>query len=119
MISSDHSKFLVGNYAQPAIEIVRGKGTKVWDSEGKEYLDFTTGIAVTNLGHSHPHWIHSVTDQANEMVHCSDLFSIPEQVRLAKRLVEKIGPGKLIFCNSGAEANEGLLKLARLSLIHI
>ena len=114
MISSDHSKFLVGNYAQPAIEIVRGKGTKVWDSEGKEYLDFTTGIAVTNLGHSHPHWIHSVTDQANEMVHCSNLFSIPEQVRLAKRLVEKIGPGKLIFCNSGAEANEGLLKLARL-----
>ena len=114
MISSDHSKFLAGNYAQPAIEIVRGKGTKVWDSEGKEYLDFTTGIAVTNLGHSHPHWIHSVTDQANEMVHCSNLFSIPEQVRLAKRLVEKIGPGKLIFCNSGAEANEGLLKLARL-----
>ena len=114
MISSDHSKFLVGNYAQPAIEIVRGKGTKVWDSEGKEYLDFTTGIAVTNLGHSHPHWIRSVTDQANEMVHCSNLFSIPEQVRLAKRLVEKIGPGKLIFCNSGAEANEGLLKLARL-----
>ena len=114
MISSDHSKFLVGNYAQPAIEIVRGKGTKVWDSEGKEYLDFTTGIAVTNLGHSHPHWIRSVTDQANEMVHCSNLFSIPEQVRLAKRLVEKIGPGKLIFCNSGAEANEGLLKLALL-----
>lgn len=115
MVSTEHSQFLVGNYAAPAIEVVRGQGTKVWDANGKEYLDFTTGIAVTNLGHSHPHWVKSVTTQAKELVHCSNLFSIPEQVRLAKRLVQKIGPGKVLFCNSGAEANEGLLKLARLA----
>jgi len=113
MVSPEHSKYLVSNYAAPAIEVVRGKGTKVWDSDGKEYLDFTTGIAVSNLGHSHPHWVQSVSSQASELVHCSNLFSIPEQVRLAKRLVEKIGPGKVLFCNSGAEANEGLIKLAR------
>ena len=115
MISPEHSQYLVSNYAPPAIEVVRGQGTKVWDSQGREYLDFTTGIAVSNLGHSHPHWVKQVSSQASELVHCSNLFSIPEQVRLAKRLVEKIGPGKVLFCNSGAEANEGLLKLARLS----
>ena len=113
MVSPEHSKYLVSNYAAPAIEVVRGKGTKVWDSDGKEYLDFTTGIAVSNLGHSHPHWVQAVSSQTSELVHCSNLFSIPEQVRLAKRLVEKIGPGKVLFCNSGAEANEGLIKLAR------
>ena len=115
MVSPEHSQYLVSNYAAPAIEVVRGEGTKVWDSQGREYLDFTTGIAVSNLGHSHPHWVKQVSSQASELVHCSNLFSIPEQVRLAKRLVEKIGPGKVLFCNSGAEANEGLLKLARLS----
>ena len=114
MISTEHSKYLVSNYATPAIEVVRGKGTIVWDSEGKEYLDFTTGIAVNNIGHSHPKWLATLTSQANQLVHCSNLFSIPEQVRLAKRLVDKIGPGKILFCNSGAEANEGMLKLARL-----
>jgi acetylornithine aminotransferase/acetylornithine/N-succinyldiaminopimelate aminotransferase len=115
MVSPEHSQYLVSNYAAPAIEVVRGQGTKVWDSQGREYLDFTTGIAVSNLGHSHPHWVKEVSSQASELVHCSNLFSVPEQVRLAKRLVEKIGPGKVLFCNSGAEANEGLLKLARLS----
>ncbi|MDG1139216.1 MAG: aspartate aminotransferase family protein [Opitutales bacterium] len=113
MISLEHGKFLVGNYAPPAIEIAHGKGTKLWDSDGKEYLDFTSGIAVTNLGHGHPQWTQAVTKQMTQLVHCSNLFSIPEQVRLAKRLVEKIGPGKVLFCNSGAEANEALLKLAR------
>ena len=109
-----HQSFLVGNYAPPPIEIVRGAGTKLWDSAGKEYLDFTSGIAVTNLGHSHPEWIKKVQEQTGKLVHCSNLFSIPGQVRLAQRLVEKIGDGKLLFCNSGAEANEALIKLARL-----
>ena len=113
MVSPEHSKYLVSNYAAPAIEVVRGLGTKVWDSNNREYLDFTTGIAVSNLGHSHPHWVEAVSSQSSKLVHCSNLFSIPEQVRLAKRLVDKIGPGKVIFCNSGAEANEGLIKLAR------
>ena len=113
MVSPEHSKYLVSNYAAPAIEVVRGLGTKVWDSKDKEYLDFTTGIAVSNLGHSHPHWVKAVSSQSSELVHCSNLFSIPGQVSLAKRLVEKIGIGKVLFCNSGAEANEGLIKLAR------
>ena len=61
MISPEHCQYLVSNYAAPAIEVVRGQGTKVWDVQGREYLDFTTGIAVTNLGHSHPHWIKKVS----------------------------------------------------------
>jgi acetylornithine aminotransferase/acetylornithine/N-succinyldiaminopimelate aminotransferase len=115
MNATDHKKFLIGNYADPILEITSGKGSIIWDSEGKEYLDFTSGIAVTNLGHGHPHWVKKVREQAEKIVHCSNLFSIPEQVRLAKRLVEKTGPGKMLFCNSGAEANEGLIKFARLA----
>ena len=115
MISPEHKKYLIGNYASPALEIVRGEGTKLWDAEGREFLDFTSGIAVTNLGHCHPHWTDQVFKQAEKIVHCSNLFSIPEQVSLAKRLVSEIGPGKILFCNSGAEANEGLIKFARLA----
>ena len=109
-----HQSFLIGNYASPALEIVRGQGSYLWDSRGEKYLDFTSGIAVTNLGHSHPEWIKQVQSQAEVLAHCSNLYSIPEQVRLAERLVGKIGPGKVLFCNSGAEANEALIKLSRL-----
>ena len=109
-----HQSFLIGNYASPALEIVRGQGSYLWDSQGEKYLDFTSGIAVTNLGHSHPEWIKQVQSQAEVLAHCSNLYSIPEQVRLAARLVGKIGPGKVLFCNSGAEANEALIKLSRL-----
>ena len=114
MISEEHTKYLIGNYAPPTIEIVRGLGTKLWDSDGKEYLDFASGIAVTNIGHGHPAWIDRVTEQSTVLAHASNLYSIPEQVRLAKRLVERIGPGKVLFCNSGAEANEAMIKLSRL-----
>jgi acetylornithine/N-succinyldiaminopimelate aminotransferase len=96
------------------LEIVRGQGSYLWDSQGKKYLDFTSGIAVTNLGHNHPEWIKQVQSQAAVLTHCSNLYSIPEQVRLAERLVGKIGSGKVLFCNSGAEANEALIKLSRL-----
>ena len=115
MISPDHKKYLIGNYALPVLEIVRGEGANLWDSEEREFLDFTSGIAVTNLGHCHPHWTEQVSKQAEKIVHCSNLYSIPEQVRLAKRLVTQIGPGKMLFSNSGAEANEGLIKFARLA----
>ena len=110
----EHNRLLIGNYAHPSIDLVQGKGTKVWDSSGKEYLDFTCGIAVTNVGHCHPHWTAMVAEQANKLTHCSNLFSIPEQVRLAERLAGYVGPGKVLFCNSGAEANEALIKLSRL-----
>ena len=113
-----HQSFLLGNYAPPALEIVKGQGSKLWDSSGKEYLDFTSGIAVTNIGHCHPTWVRQVQEQATMLAHCSNLFSIPKQVLLAERLVNKIGPGKVLFCNSGAEANEALLKVSRLFANH-
>ena len=115
MNDADHRQFLIGNYAPPSLEIVRGEGSKLWDANGEEYLDFTSGIAVSTLGHGNPRWVEALTRQAGKLAHCSNLFSIPEQVRLAKRLVSRIGPGRMLFCNSGAEANEGLIKLARLA----
>ena len=113
-MNPEHEKFLISNYAKPALEIVKGEGSYLWDSNGTKFLDFTSGIAVTNIGHGHKHWIKKVTKQAEELTHCSNLFSIPEQVKLAKRLVDKIGPGKVLFCNSGAEANEAMIKFSRL-----
>ncbi len=114
MINPEHNQYLVSNYALPSLEIIKGKGSYLWDSTGSKFLDFTSGIAVTNIGHSNKHWVHSVTNQINELVHCSNLFSIPQQVKLAKRVEGKIGPGKMLFCNSGAEANEALIKFSRL-----
>ena len=111
---AEHSRYLIGNYPHPSLEITHGKGTNLWDSDGNQYLDFSSGIAVTNIGHSHPHWVEKVSEQAKKLVHCSNLYSISLQVKLAERLVEKIGAGKILFCNSGAEANEALIKLSRL-----
>lgn len=102
------------NYARAAITLVRGEGSYVWDDGGRKYLDFTSGIAVTALGHGHPHWVQAVQRQAAELVHVSNLFRNPLQAELAKRLTARAGPGRVLFCNSGAEANEALLKLARL-----
>ena len=113
-MNPDHTQYLVSNYAQPTLEITRGQGSYLFDVNGTKFLDFTSGIAVTNIGHSHEHWVASVSKQINEITHCSNLFSIPEQVKLGKRLVEKIGNGKMLFCNSGAEANEALIKFSRL-----
>ena len=109
-----HYPSLVKNYGPPAFDAVRGEGVYLYDSNGKPYLDFSSGIAVTAVGHSHPQWIRAVQDQAATLVHCSNLFGIPGQQKLADRLVEKAGPGRVLFCNSGAESNEALLKLARL-----
>lgn len=102
------------NYGRPALTLVRGEGSRVWDDTGKSYLDFTTGIAVNAIGHSHPHWVDSIRRQAGELVHVSNLFRNPNQGELARRIVGYAGPGRVFFCNSGTEANEGMLKLARL-----
>jgi acetylornithine/N-succinyldiaminopimelate aminotransferase len=109
-----YDQFVMGNYARPAISLVRGRGSRVWDDTGKSYLDFTSGIAVCALGHCHPRWVEAVQRQAAQLVHVSNLFANPNQGELARRLVQRAGPGRVFFCNSGAEANEGLLKLARL-----
>jgi acetylornithine/N-succinyldiaminopimelate aminotransferase len=102
------------NYARAALTLVRGRGTQVWDDAGNVYLDFTSGIAVSALGHCHPHWVSAVQRQAAELIHVSNLFRNPQQGELARRIVKYAGPGRVFFCNSGAEANEALIKLARL-----
>ncbi|PXA05121.1 acetylornithine aminotransferase [Coraliomargarita sinensis] len=109
-----HHKTLTKNYGAPAFNAVRGEGLHLYDEAGKGYLDFGSGIAVTSVGHSHPKWVQAVQEQTATLVHCSNLYGIPGQQKLADRLVAKAGPGRVLFCNSGAEANEALLKLARL-----
>jgi len=102
------------NYARAALTLVRGRGSLVWDDQGRQFLDFTSGIAVNALGHCHPHWVAAIQRQAGELIHTSNLFRNNNQGELARRLVGYAGPGRVFFCNSGAEANEALLKLARL-----
>src|ERR1044071_3441167 len=102
------------NYARAPITLVRGRGTQVWDDTGKSYLDFTSGIAVSALGHCHPHWVAAIQRQAGELIHTSNLFRHPNQAELARRLIGCAGPGRVFFCNSGAEADEALIKLSRL-----
>lgn len=109
-----HHPTLMKNYGPPAFDAVRGEGVYLYDANGKRYLDFGSGIAVTSVGHSHPIWVKAVQDQAATLSHCSNLYGIPGQQKLANRLIEKAGPGRVLFCNSGAESNDALIKLARL-----
>lgn len=107
-------QYVIPCYARKPLVLVRGKGTRVWDADGKVYLDFLAGIAVLNLGHSHPALVAAVTQQAALLTHVSNLYYTAPQGRLARKLSEISLPGKCFFCNSGAEANEALIKLARL-----
>jgi acetylornithine aminotransferase/acetylornithine/N-succinyldiaminopimelate aminotransferase len=109
-----YDAFVMKNYARASLTLTRGRGVQVWDDQGNSYLDFTSGIAVSALGHCHPHWVAAVQRQAGELIHVSNLFRNPNQAELARRLVQRAGPGRVFFCNSGAEADEGLIKLARL-----
>ena len=105
--------YVMGTYARLPVEFVRGEGTRLWDADGEEYLDFLTGIAVVQIGHSHPHWVEAVQDQAARLAHVGNLFYTEPGMRLAQRLSEASLGGKVFFCNSGAEANECAIKLAR------
>ncbi len=107
-------KFLMNTYGERAICLVRGEGCRVWDSDGREYLDFLSGISVNNLGHCHPAVVKAISEQAAKLIHCSNLYLIEPQVLLAKKLVEHSFADRCFFANSGAEANEGAIKLARL-----
>lgn len=100
-------------YARIPVAFVRGEGSYVYDSNGKRYLDGLTGIAVCGLGHAHPKVADAIARQAATLTHTSNLYRIPEQERLANRLTEISGMDNVFFCNSGAEANEGVCKLAR------
>jgi acetylornithine/N-succinyldiaminopimelate aminotransferase len=95
------------------VALVRGEGSRVWDSNGKEYLDFTGGIAVTALGHSHPKVVGTLREQAATLLHVSNYFHIPQQAQLAQLLCEHSFADRVFFSNSGAEANETAIKLAR------
>jgi acetylornithine/N-succinyldiaminopimelate aminotransferase len=100
-------------YARVNISFERGEGAWLLASDGRRYLDFGCGIAVTALGHAHPHLVEALRDQAGKLWHCSNLYEIPGQQKLAQRLVENSFADSVFFCNSGAEAMEGSLKLAR------
>lgn len=104
---------LIPNYARLPVAFIRGFGTRLWDTEGKEYLDFLTGIAVCGAGHCHPKLVAAIQHQAATLWHVSNLFHIPLQAQLAKRLSDLSGGYKCFFCNSGAEAMEAAFKLAR------
>ncbi|MEA2184442.1 MAG: acetylornithine/N-succinyldiaminopimelate aminotransferase [Solirubrobacteraceae bacterium] len=104
---------LVPAYARLPVQFVRGEGARLWDDEGDEYLDFQTGLAVTSLGHSHPAVVAAIREQAARLIHVGNLFYTEPGVRLAQRLAESSLGGKVHFANSGTEANEAALKLAR------
>ncbi len=110
---SEFDKYVMETYARFPISLERGKGCKVWNTAGKEYLDFVAGIATCTLGHAHPAMIKAVTEQIQTLHHVSNLFYVEPQGKLAKWLVENSCADKAFFCNSGAEANEGAIKLAR------
>jgi acetylornithine/N-succinyldiaminopimelate aminotransferase len=107
------AKHVVPNYARQPVEFVRGEGTRLWDDEGHEYLDFLTGISVLNVGHCHPRVVAAIREQAGTLLHTSNLFYTEAGMRLAQRLAERSLGGKAMFANSGAEAIEAALKLAR------
>ncbi|MGB9595441.1 MAG: aspartate aminotransferase family protein [Candidatus Poribacteria bacterium] len=106
-------KYLINNYGERQIALVRGEGVFVWDADGKKYLDFVAGISTNNLGHCHPKVVSAITEQARKLIHVSNLYLIEPQMELAKRIVELSFADKCFFCNSGAEANEAAIKLAR------
>ena len=109
----DFNSHVMNTYARFPIALERGEGCRVWDTNGKEYLDFVAGIATCTLGHAHPVLIEAVTKKIKTFHHVSNLYYVPVQGELAKWLTDHSCADKAFFCNSGAEANEGAIKLAR------
>ena len=109
----ENNKYLIQNYQRFPIEMIKGDGSYVWDSKGKKYLDFISGIAVNNLGHNNKKVNKAILSQLTKMLHISNLFVIKEQVNYAKELCKNKKGYKAFFCNSGTEANEAAFKLAR------
>jgi acetylornithine aminotransferase len=105
--------YVMNTYGRFPVTIEKGSGCRLWDTDGKEYLDFVAGIATCTLGHAHPAMVKAVTQQIQKLHHVSNLYYIPEQGELAKWIVEHSCADKVFFCNSGAEANEAAIKLVR------
>ncbi|SEP57704.1 acetylornithine aminotransferase [Ectothiorhodospira magna] len=108
------SDALMQNYKRQPVSFVRGEGPWLWDHQGRRYLDALSGIAVCGLGHAHPAVTQALCQQAGQLIHTSNLYEIPQQTQLAERLTGLAGMDRAFFCNSGAEANEAAIKLARL-----
>ena len=106
-------RVLLKNYRQQPVVMSHGRGVELWDVSGRRYLDMTAGIAVCNLGHAHPAFVRAVAEQAEKLVHTSNLYFIEQQILAAQAISERSFGGRVFFCNSGAEANEAALKLAR------
>ncbi len=106
-------KHVAGNYGRFPIALVKGKGSRVWDKSGKQYIDFVSGLAVDNLGHCHPSVVSAIKKQAGKLIHISNLYHIELQSQLAEKLTSLSFADKVFFCNSGTEANESAIKLAR------
>ena len=106
-------KYLMNTYKRMPVTLVRGEGARVWDERGKEYIDFVAGVAANALGHAHPAIVDALSEQARTLIHTSNHFHTVPQIHLAKLLVENSCFDKVFFCNSGAEADEGAVKLAR------
>jgi acetylornithine/N-succinyldiaminopimelate aminotransferase len=114
-VMKQFAKYVIGNYTRLPVVIVRGKGCWIWDADGKKYLDFFPGWAVSGIGHCHPRVVRAVREQVGKLIHvANNHYSVP-QGELAERLSRHSFGGKCFFCNSGAEANEGAIKLARLA----
>jgi acetylornithine aminotransferase len=108
------SQHLMNTYARQPVSFVKGEGVWLFDAEGNRYLDALAGVAVNGLGHGHPKLVKAISDQATKLIHVSNVYNINEQERLADKLCEVSGMDKVFFCNSGCEANEASIKLARL-----
>lgn len=113
-VSSMTTTALMNTYGEKALTLVRGDGAWLWDNQGNQYLDALSGIAVCGLGHSHPAVAAAITAQADQLLHCSNFFNIPHQQQLAEKLCAISGMTNVFFSNSGAEANEAAVKIARL-----
>jgi acetylornithine aminotransferase len=109
----DFDAYVMNTYGRFPIALAKGQGCRVWDTEGKEYLDFVAGIATCTLGHAHPALVKTVSEQIEKLHHVSNLYYVPEQGELAKWIVDHSCADKVFFCNSGAEANEAAIKLIR------
>jgi acetylornithine/N-succinyldiaminopimelate aminotransferase len=112
-LQSIERESLIGCYARLPVEFVRGEGSRLWDVDGNEYLDFLCGISVTSVGHCHPRVVSAVREQVGRLMHVGNLFYTEPAMRLAERLSQSSLAGKVYFCNSGAEANEAAIKLVR------
>lgn len=108
------SQHLMNTYGRQPVTFVKGEGVWLWDDQGKKYLDGLAGVAVNGLGHAHPGLTKAIAEQANRLIHVSNIYNIAEQAQLADRLTALSGMDRVFFCNSGCEANEAAIKLARL-----